>query len=55
MFQEIEVGKVYTGRVVSITQFGPFMEVLPSKERLVHASDSPWYCPMPKHPQRLRR
>ena len=39
MFQEIEVGKTYTGRVVSITQFGAFMEVLPGKDGLVHVSE----------------
>jgi polyribonucleotide nucleotidyltransferase len=39
MFQEIEVGKSYTGRVVSITQFGAFMEVLPGKDGLVHVSE----------------
>ncbi len=39
MFQEIEVGKVYTGRVVSITAFGAFMEVLPGKDGLVHVSE----------------
>jgi polyribonucleotide nucleotidyltransferase len=39
MFQEIEVGKVYTGRVVSITAFGAFMEVLPGKDGLIHVSE----------------
>ncbi|MES2659530.1 MAG: S1 RNA-binding domain-containing protein [Verrucomicrobiota bacterium] len=39
MFQEIEVGKVYTGKVVSITQFGAFMEVLSGKDGLVHVSE----------------
>jgi len=39
MFQEIEVGKVYTNKVVSITQFGAFMEVLPGKDGLVHVSE----------------
>ena len=39
MFQQIEVGKVYTGKVVSIPQFGAFMEVLPSKDGLVHVSE----------------
>ncbi len=39
MFQEIEVGKVYTGRVVSITNFGAFMEVLPGKDGLIHVSE----------------
>ena len=39
MFLEIEVGKVYTGKVVSISQFGAFMEVLPGKDGLVHVSE----------------
>ena len=39
MFQEIEVGKVYTGKVVSITQFGAFMEVLSGKDGIVHVSE----------------
>ena len=39
MFQEIEVGQTYTGRVVSITAFGAFMEVLPGKDGLVHVSE----------------
>jgi polyribonucleotide nucleotidyltransferase len=39
MFAEIEVGKTYTGRVVSITAFGAFMEVLPGKDGLVHVSE----------------
>ncbi len=39
MFQEIEVGKVYTGKVVSITAFGAFMEVLPGKDGLIHVSE----------------
>lgn len=39
MFQEIEVGTTYTGRVVSITKFGVFMEVLPGKDGLVHISE----------------
>jgi polyribonucleotide nucleotidyltransferase len=29
MFQEIEVGKAYTGKIVFITAFGVFMEVPP--------------------------
>ena len=37
--QEIEVGRVYTGKVVSITRFGAFMEVLPGKGGLVHVSE----------------
>ncbi len=39
MFQEIEVGKIYTGKVVSITNFGAFMEVLPGKDGLIHVSE----------------
>ena len=39
MFQEIEVGQTYTGRIVSITAFGAFMEVLPGKDGLVHVSE----------------
>ena len=39
MFQEIEVGATYTGKVVSITAFGAFMEVLPGKDGLIHVSE----------------
>ncbi|BCX46360.1 polyribonucleotide nucleotidyltransferase [Haloferula helveola] len=39
IFAEIEVGKVYTGPVVSVTNFGAFMEVLPGKDGLVHISE----------------
>jgi len=39
IFAEIEVGKIYTGPVVSITNFGAFMEVLPGKDGLVHVSE----------------
>ncbi|MGA0846138.1 MAG: S1 RNA-binding domain-containing protein, partial [Luteolibacter sp.] len=39
MFAEIEIGKAYTGKVVSITAFGAFMEVLPGKDGLVHISE----------------
>jgi hypothetical protein len=35
---DIEVGKTYTGKVVKITDFGCFVEVLPGKEGLVHIS-----------------
>ncbi|MCX6875678.1 MAG: hypothetical protein NTW21_18000 [Verrucomicrobia bacterium] len=40
MFQEIEVNKVYTGKVVSITAFGAFMEVLPGKDGLTSRTSS---------------
>lgn len=36
---EVEVGKVYKGRVVSIVDFGAFVEVLPGKEGLLHISE----------------
>ncbi|MGE9268052.1 MAG: S1 RNA-binding domain-containing protein, partial [Verrucomicrobiales bacterium] len=39
MFAEIEVGTVYTGKVVNVTTFGAFMEVLPGKDGLVHISE----------------
>ncbi|MGB1354042.1 MAG: polyribonucleotide nucleotidyltransferase, partial [Glaciecola sp.] len=35
---EIEVGKVYTGKVSRIADFGAFVEVLPGKYGLVHIS-----------------
>ncbi|HOW89840.1 MAG TPA: S1 RNA-binding domain-containing protein, partial [Elusimicrobiales bacterium] len=36
---EVEVGTVYTGRVVSIVDFGAFIEILPGKEGLLHISE----------------
>ena len=39
MFAEIEVGETYQGRVVSIKEFGAFVEVLPGKDGLVHVSE----------------
>ena len=39
MTKEIEVGEIYNGRVVSIKEFGCFVEVLPGKEGLVHISE----------------
>lgn len=35
---DIEVGKVYVGRVTRIMKFGAFVEILPGKEGLVHIS-----------------
>ncbi len=35
---EVEVGKTYMGKVVRITDFGAFVEVLPGKDGLVHIS-----------------
>jgi polyribonucleotide nucleotidyltransferase len=36
---EVEVGKIYNGKVVSIKDFGAFMEVLPGQEGLCHVSE----------------
>ncbi len=36
---EVEVGQVYKGKVVSIQNFGAFVEVLPGKEGLLHISE----------------
>ncbi len=36
---EIEINKVYRGRVVSIKEFGCFVEVFPGREGLVHISE----------------
>ena len=35
---EVEVGKVYTGKVVRLMDFGAFVEVLPGKDGLLHIS-----------------
>ncbi|MBI1389133.1 MAG: polyribonucleotide nucleotidyltransferase [bacterium] len=37
--EEVEVGRVYTGKVTRITNFGCFVEVLPGQEGLVHISE----------------
>jgi polyribonucleotide nucleotidyltransferase len=39
MTKEIEIGTTYQGRVVSIKEFGAFVEVLPGKDGLVHISE----------------
>ncbi|HTL68109.1 MAG TPA: polyribonucleotide nucleotidyltransferase [Lacunisphaera sp.] len=36
---QIEVGKIYTGRVTGTKEFGAFVECLPGKEGLVHISE----------------
>ncbi|MDX1953619.1 MAG: polyribonucleotide nucleotidyltransferase [Verrucomicrobiota bacterium] len=36
---EIEINKMYRGRVVSIKEFGAFVEVFPGKDGLVHISE----------------
>ena len=39
IFAEIEVGTIYEGKVVSTTNFGAFMEVLPGKDGMIHISE----------------
>ena len=39
MMAEPEVGRTYKGRVVSIVEFGAFVEYLPGKEGLLHISE----------------
>jgi polyribonucleotide nucleotidyltransferase len=36
---QIEAGKIYTGRVTGVKDFGAFVECLPGKEGLVHISE----------------
>ncbi|RMD96462.1 MAG: S1 RNA-binding domain-containing protein, partial [Deltaproteobacteria bacterium] len=36
--EEAEIGKIYTGKVKRITDFGAFVEILPGTEGLVHIS-----------------
>ena len=37
-----EVGQVYQGKVVSILEFGAFVQILPGKEGLLHISEIDW-------------
>jgi polyribonucleotide nucleotidyltransferase len=39
MFAEVEVGTVYTGAIVSTTNFGAFMQIMPGKDGLIHISE----------------
>jgi polyribonucleotide nucleotidyltransferase len=39
MTKEISVGEMYQGRVVTIKEFGAFVEVLPGKDGMVHISE----------------
>ena len=43
MMAEPEVGRTYDGRVVSIVDFGAFVEYLPGKEGLLHISELEWF------------
>ncbi|MBY0521758.1 MAG: polyribonucleotide nucleotidyltransferase [Gemmataceae bacterium] len=37
--QEVQVGKVYDGKVTSIKEFGAFIEILPGRDGLCHISE----------------
>lgn len=37
--QEVQIGRVYTGKVVSIRDFGAFVEIMPGQDGLVHVSE----------------
>jgi len=37
--EDVEVGRIYTGKVKRITNFGAFCEIAPGKEGLVHVSE----------------
>lgn len=37
-----EVGEIYTGKVISVLEFGAFVEILPGKEGLLHVSELDW-------------
>lgn len=36
---DVEIGKIYTGKITSIVPFGAFVEILPGKEGLCHISE----------------
>jgi polyribonucleotide nucleotidyltransferase len=36
---EVEVGRIYRGKVVNIKEFGAFVEILPDKDGLLHISE----------------
>ncbi|HHW02807.1 MAG TPA: polyribonucleotide nucleotidyltransferase [Thermoanaerobacterales bacterium] len=38
LVQDVEVGKIYMGKILRITNFGAFAEILPGKEGLIHIS-----------------
>lgn len=37
-----EIGKVYKGKVKTITSYGAFVEILPGKDGLLHISEIDW-------------
>ncbi len=36
---EVELGKIYTGKVVSVKEFGAFIEILPGQDGMCHISE----------------
>ena len=49
-----EAGQVYHGKVVSILEFGAFIEILPGKEGLLHVSEIAWTKSPGPRPTRSR-
>ncbi|MEK7776802.1 MAG: polyribonucleotide nucleotidyltransferase [Planctomycetota bacterium] len=39
MTEEVQVGKIYTGKVLSIKEYGAFVEIFPGHDGLVHISE----------------
>jgi polyribonucleotide nucleotidyltransferase len=37
--EDAEIGKIYAGKVVSVKEYGAFVEIMPGKEGLVHISE----------------
>ena len=42
MTRDIEAGEIFTGKVVTITDFGAFIELIPGRDGLLHISDIAW-------------
>jgi len=42
MTREVAVGEVFTGKVVTTTDFGAFVEIMPGRDGLLHISDLDW-------------
>ena len=38
IFRDVEVGTIYEGKVLKVTDFGAFVNILPGKDGLVHIS-----------------
>jgi len=39
MTEEVEVGKTYLGKVLSLKEYGAFVEILPGHDGLLHISE----------------